>query len=56
VLCAAHASGAEATDDATLVEALGHEVVIVEGEVRNRKITEPTDLVAASAMVNDDRA
>jgi 2-C-methyl-D-erythritol 4-phosphate cytidylyltransferase len=56
VLRAAHASGAEATDDATLVEALGHEVVIVEGEVRNRKITEPTDLVAASAMVNDDRA
>ena len=53
VLRAAHASGAEATDDATLVEALGHEVVIVEGEVRNRKITEPTDLVAASAIMGD---
>ena len=34
----------EATDDAALVEALGHSVVIVEGNVANVKITTPEDL------------
>lgn len=47
----AHASGAEGTDDASLVEALGGRVVVVEGEVRNRKITHPDDLVWARAEV-----
>ncbi len=40
----AHRTGAEATDDAALVEALGGRVVVVEGEVTNRKITTPDDL------------
>ena len=44
VLRAAHASGADATDDAALVEAGGGRVVVVEGDVVNRKITEPDDL------------
>jgi 2-C-methyl-D-erythritol 4-phosphate cytidylyltransferase len=43
-LRAAHARGGEATDDAALVEQLGHRVVVVPGEVRNRKITQPVDL------------
>lgn len=44
VLRAAHASGAEATDDAALVEAAGGRVVVVAGDVVNRKITDPDDL------------
>lgn len=47
----AHATKDEATDDATLVEALGHEVVIVEGEAVNDKLTEPTDLLAAASII-----
>ncbi len=43
----AHASGAEATDDAALVEAAGGTVVVVAGDVANRKITEPDDLAWA---------
>ena len=45
----AHASSAEGTDDATLVENMGGEVVVVEGEVANRKITTPEDLEWAVA-------
>ncbi len=44
VLRSAHGGGGEATDDAALVEALGHTVVIVEGNVANVKITTPDDL------------
>jgi 2-C-methyl-D-erythritol 4-phosphate cytidylyltransferase len=44
VLRAAHRSGASTTDDAALVEALGHRVVVVDGEAANRKITHPDDL------------
>lgn len=40
----AHASGAEASDDAALVERLGGRVVTVPGEPWNRKITDPDDL------------
>ena len=50
-LRAAHASGGEATDDATLVEASGHLVETIEGEPENRKLTEPTDLVTATALI-----
>lgn len=45
----AHAAGGEATDDATLVEQHGGEVVIVDGEAVNRKITTPEDLEWAQA-------
>ena len=51
VLRAAHASGADATDDATLVEAAGGTVVTVDGDSRNLKITEPHDLVMAEALL-----
>jgi 2-C-methyl-D-erythritol 2,4-cyclodiphosphate synthase/2-C-methyl-D-erythritol 4-phosphate cytidylyltransferase len=44
VLRAAHAAAADATDDAALVEAAGGSVVVVAGDVRNRKITDPDDL------------
>jgi len=47
VLRAAHATGAEGTDDAALVEATGGRVVVVPGEARNRKITHPDDLAWA---------
>jgi 2-C-methyl-D-erythritol 4-phosphate cytidylyltransferase len=43
----AHASGAEATDDAALVEALGATVRVVPGDPNNFKITTPADLRAA---------
>ena len=43
-LRAAHAGGGEASDDATLVEASGGTVVVVEGEPANLKITRPADL------------
>jgi len=51
LLRAAHAQGAEGTDDAALIERIGGRVVVVAGEVRNRKITEPDDLVWARAEV-----
>ena len=44
ILRAAHATGADATDDAALVEADGGRVVVVPGESDNRKITDPADL------------
>ena len=47
----AHASGADATDDATLVEAAGATVVTVDGDSRNLKITAPHDLVTAEALL-----
>jgi 2-C-methyl-D-erythritol 4-phosphate cytidylyltransferase len=47
----AHASGAEATDDATLAEAIGEVVMFVAGEAQNRKLTEPIDLVTAAAVL-----
>ncbi len=47
----AHERGGDATDDAALVEALGAKVVVVVGEVTNRKITVPDDLVWARQQV-----
>ena len=44
VLRRAHAGGDASTDDAALVEAFGGRVVVVAGEVDNRKITHPDDL------------
>lgn len=51
VLRRAHASGGQGTDDATLVEDLGGRVVVVDGEVDNRKITHPEDLEWARSKV-----
>ena len=47
----AHAEGNEATDDATLVEAIGGRVVTVMGDIGNRKITDRADLEWANAML-----
>lgn len=49
-LRAAHATGAEGTDDASLVEANGGTVVVVIGEPDNRKITDPDDLEWARSV------
>ena len=40
----AHGQHGDATDDAALVERLGHRVVVVSGEPTNRKNTTPDDL------------
>lgn len=47
----AHADGAEATDDAALVERLGATVSVVPGEAHNLKITTPDDLRAAEHIL-----
>lgn len=39
------------TDEATLVERTGAEVHLVEGEERNLKVTTPTDLRVAEALL-----
>jgi 2-C-methyl-D-erythritol 4-phosphate cytidylyltransferase len=52
MLRAAHASGADATDDAALVEDAGGTVVVVSGAPENRKITHPDDLDWARRLVD----
>ena len=49
----AHAAGADATDDAALVEAVGGTVVVVPGEATNLKITGPQDLALATVLLDD---
>jgi 2-C-methyl-D-erythritol 4-phosphate cytidylyltransferase len=51
ILRAHAAAEAEATDDAALVEALGHEVRIFEGSYGNIKVTDPDDLIIAEALL-----
>jgi 2-C-methyl-D-erythritol 4-phosphate cytidylyltransferase len=51
ILRAAHATGADATDDAALVEAMGGTVVVVPGDPRNLKVTGPADLMIAAALL-----
>jgi 2-C-methyl-D-erythritol 4-phosphate cytidylyltransferase len=59
---AAHAAAADggraarATDDAALVEALGHRVRLTPGESLNFKITTPRDLELAEAWLSRDSA
>jgi 2-C-methyl-D-erythritol 4-phosphate cytidylyltransferase len=50
VLRRAHEAGADATDDATLVEALGATVRVVPGDPRNIKVTTAADLEVAQAL------
>lgn len=47
----AHADGAEATDDAALVEALGGRVLVVDGEPGNLKLTTREDLDVITAAL-----
>jgi 2-C-methyl-D-erythritol 4-phosphate cytidylyltransferase len=49
----AHASGADATDDAALLERDGMRVVVVEGEVTNIKITGPADIAIAERHLTE---
>jgi 2-C-methyl-D-erythritol 4-phosphate cytidylyltransferase len=49
-LRSAHADGPEGTDDASLVEAAGGRVVVVDGDAANIKITTPTDLALAELL------
>jgi len=51
VLRKAHQQGEGSTDDSALVEARGGTVVVVAGEERNRKITQPDDLLWARQQV-----
>ncbi|HET6949568.1 MAG TPA: IspD/TarI family cytidylyltransferase [Acidimicrobiales bacterium] len=50
-LRAAHAGDPEATDDASLVEAAGGKVVVVDGSPENIKITARADLAVAEALL-----
>jgi 2-C-methyl-D-erythritol 4-phosphate cytidylyltransferase/2-C-methyl-D-erythritol 2,4-cyclodiphosphate synthase len=51
ILKKAHASQGEATDDGALVEAIGHKVLIINGEERAFKITTPADLAIALSLL-----
>ena len=42
------------TDDASVVEAAGHQVTLVMGDPRNLKITRPMDLALAEYLLNQD--
>ena len=53
VLERAHASGAPATDDASMVEALGVKVVTVPGSALALKVTTPLDLRVAELLLAD---
>ena len=46
----AHAGEPEGTDDASLVEATGGRVVVVDGDPSNIKITSPVDLILAELL------
>jgi len=51
-LIAAHEAGLDATDDASLVDAIGVAVLHVEGDPLNMKITGSTDLAVAEALLD----
>lgn len=51
VLHAAYASGWQGTDDAALVERLGHRVRVVDGDSLAFKVTTPEDLARAEALL-----
>ena len=59
VIEAAHAelasTGTPVTDDAAAAEYLGHTIVLVEGDRRGFKVTEPLDLVLAQALAAGER-
>ncbi len=53
LLKAHNSSSAQATDDASMVEALGVSVRIVPGSPRNIKVTTPEDLALAQALLGN---
>jgi 2-C-methyl-D-erythritol 4-phosphate cytidylyltransferase len=52
---AAEQEGFTGTDDASLVERRGGQVMVVRGDYRNIKITTPEDLVLAEAFLAGER-
>jgi 2-C-methyl-D-erythritol 4-phosphate cytidylyltransferase len=56
ILRRAHAAGDHATDDATLVEAVGGRVVLVDGHPANAKITVASDLIVAAVLLAEVRS
>jgi 2-C-methyl-D-erythritol 4-phosphate cytidylyltransferase len=55
VLVAAYRSGWVGTDDAALVERMGHKVLVVEGDQLAFKVTTPADLDHAERLLASDR-
>lgn len=51
----AQQEGIKATDDSMLVERLGQEVILVEGERSNLKITTPEDLLWAEILLREGK-
>jgi len=51
----ARARNIEATDDSALVELLGAQVAVVEGDARNIKITRPEDFTLAEIWLKESR-
>ncbi|MDQ1523470.1 MAG: 2-C-methyl-D-erythritol 4-phosphate cytidylyltransferase [Pyrinomonadaceae bacterium] len=49
----ARAAGVEATDDAALVEMLGAQIAVVEGDARNIKLTRPEDFALAEILLKE---
>lgn len=49
------AAGQNFTDDATVVESVGYNIMLCTGEQRNIKITHPVDLTVAEAIMIHDR-
>ena len=52
----AHADGVTASDEAGLVERIGHDVHVVVGSERNLKITRPGDMELAEFYLRQERA
>ena len=52
----AYEEGFYGTDEAMLIERLGHKVKVVDGDYRNIKITTPDDLIIAEAILKSREA
>lgn len=48
------AAGDNFTDDASVVESIGYNIMLCEGERRNIKITTPVDITIAEAIMDND--
>ncbi len=59
LLCQAHQKAIQdkftGTDDASLVERLGHPVSLISGDYRNIKITTPEDLTIAETLIKKEK-
>ncbi len=54
LLLEAYAAGTDATDDAALVEQLGHQISAVLGDLRNIKVTRPEDIQMAELLLQTE--